>query len=120
MKKDNLIQDKSFQFSLDIIKLYKILKQNKEYDIARQLLRSGTSIGANVEEAIGAQSKRDFLAKISISLKEARETYYWLRLLKQSEMLDAKFFFILEDSLSIINIISSIVKTLKEQLNYNK
>ncbi len=118
--KDNLIQKKSFEFSLNIINLYKDLKVNQEYDIARQLLRSGTSIGANVEEAIGAQSKRDFLAKISISLKESRETYYWLRLLKQSEMLDSKFFFILDDNLSIINIISSIVKTMKEQLNYNK
>ena len=118
--KDNLIQKKSFEFSLNIINLYKDLKVNQEYDIARQLLRSGTSIGANVEEAIGAQSKRDFLAKISISLKESRETYYWLRLLKQSEMLDSKFFFILDDNLSIINIISPIVKTMKEQLNYNK
>ena len=120
MAKDNLIQNKSFQFSLDIIKLYKELMSKREYDIARQVLRSGTSIGANVEEAIGAQSKRDFLAKISISLKEARETHYWLRLLKQSNMLDSKFFFLLDDNFSIINIISSIVKTLKEQLNYNK
>ena len=118
--KDNLIQKKSFEFSLNIIKLYKDLKVKQEYDIARQLLRSGTSIGANIEEAIGAQSKRDFLAKISISLKESRETYYWLRLLKQSNMLDSKFLFLLDDNFSIINIISSIVKTMKEQLNYNK
>jgi len=118
--KDNLIQKKSFEFSLNIIKLYKGLKAKQEYDIARQLLRSGTSIGANIEESIGAQSKRDFLAKISISLKESRETYYWLRLLKQSDMLDSKYFFLLDDNLSIINIISSIVKTMKEQLNYNK
>ncbi|MBN2668301.1 MAG: four helix bundle protein [Bacteroidales bacterium] len=117
MKKNNLIQEKSFQFSLDIIKLYKYLKEVKEFDIARQVLRSGTSIGANIEEALGAQSKRDFLSKKNISLKEARETYYWLRLLKQSDMLPNQFHYLLDDNFSIINILSSIVKTIKEQLN---
>jgi four helix bundle protein len=115
--KDNLIQTKSFQFSLDIIRLYRTLKNAKEYEIASQILRSGTSIGANIEEAIGAQSKRDFLSKISISLKETRETYYWLRLLKESSLLPVEFDFLLEDVVSILNINSSIVKTLKEQLN---
>ena len=117
MPKDNLIQDKSFQFSLDIIRLYKNLKANKEYDIAKQILRSGTSIGANVEEAIGAQSKKDFLSKMNISLKEARETYYWLRLLQKSDMLSPEYLFLQEDNLNIINILSSIVKTLKKELN---
>ncbi len=114
--KENLIQNKSFEFSLNIIKLYKSLKTQSEYDIARQLLRSGTSIGANIEEAIGAQSKKDFFSKLSISLKEARETYYWLRLLEKSEMLEKKYVSLLEDNVSLINILSSIVKTLKKEL----
>jgi len=114
--KENLIQNKSFEFSLNIIKLYKSLKTQSEYDIARQLLRSGTSIGANIEEAIGAQSKKDFFSKLSISLKEARETYYWLRLLEKSEMLEKEYVSLLEDNVSLINILSSIVKTLKKEL----
>ena len=84
--KDNLIQTKSFEFSLSIISLYRLLQKEREYIISKQVLRSATSIGANIEEAIGGQSKRDFLAKISISLKEARETRYWLKLLQISEI----------------------------------
>jgi four helix bundle protein len=76
MKQDNVIQTKIFQFSLKMISLYKILTENKEYILSKQLLRSGTSIGANVEEAIAAQSKKDFVAKMAISSKEARETKY--------------------------------------------
>jgi four helix bundle protein len=76
MKQDNVIQTKTFQFSLKMISLYKILTENKEYILSKQLLRSGTSIGANVEEAIAAQSKKDFVAKMAISSKEARETKY--------------------------------------------
>ena len=117
MQKENLIQEKSFQFSLNIIKLYRYLKEVQEYEIAKQVLRSGTSIGANIEEAIAAQSKKDFLSKNNISLKEARETYYWLRLLKESKLLPYEFKFLLDDNLSIINILSSIVKTMKKQLN---
>jgi len=80
-RKGNLIQDRSFEFALEVIKLYKLLQQEKEYVISRQLLRSGTSIGANVTEAEAAQSKKDFLSKMSIASKEARETKYWLNLL---------------------------------------
>jgi len=87
--KSNVIQDKSYLFALKIIKTFRYLSQEKrEFVLSKQLLRSGTSIGANVEEAIGGQSKRDFLAKISISYKEARETHYWIRLLTDSEYLD--------------------------------
>ncbi len=82
--KENLIQDKSFDFALLIIELYKVLTERKEYILSKQLLRSGTSIGANIEEAIAGQSQKDFLSKINISLKEARETRYWLRLLERS------------------------------------
>ena len=84
--KQNLIQDKSFQFSLSIIGLYQELLKEREYIISKQILRSATSIGANVEEAIAGQSKKDFLSKLSISLKEARETAYWLRLLAESDL----------------------------------
>jgi four helix bundle protein len=83
---ESIIRNKSFQFSLKIIQLYKQLLNEKEYIISRQLLKSGTSIGANVEEALAGQSKKDFTAKMSISSKEARETKYWLRLLKESEL----------------------------------
>ena len=114
--KDNLIQSKSFEFSLSIISLYKLLQNEREYIISKQLLRSSTSIGANIEEAIGGQSKRDFLAKISISLKEARETRYWLRLLQESELTQIDVSNYQKEILSIINILSSIVKTTKTRI----
>lgn len=84
--KENIIQDRSFAFALGVISLYKMLQNEGEYIISKQVLRSGTSIGANIEEAIAGQSKKDFLSKVSISLKEARETRYWLRLLKESQL----------------------------------
>ena len=91
MKENNLIRDKSYQFALEIIKVYKYLQnEKKEFLLSKQLLRSGTSIGANVEEAIGGQSKKDFFAKLSIAYKETRETHYWLRLLRDSEYLTSQ------------------------------
>lgn len=84
--KDSIVKEKSFQFSLKIIGLYKKLLQENEYIISKQLLRCGTSIGANIEEALAGQSKRDFTAKMSISSKEARETKYWLQLLQESDL----------------------------------
>jgi four helix bundle protein len=84
--KDNIVLNKSFDFALEIIELYKILKSKNEFVISKQLLRSGTSIGANVEEATAAQSKKDFATKMSIASKEARETRYWLRLLNKSKL----------------------------------
>jgi four helix bundle protein len=81
--RDNVIQEKSYIFAIRIVRLYKyLIKQQKEFVLAKQILRSGTSIGANIEEAIGGQSKKDFLSKLSIAYKEARETNYWLRILK--------------------------------------
>jgi four helix bundle protein len=78
MKKENLIAVKSFKFAKRIYLLYKfLLEEKKEYILSKQILRSGTSIGANVEEAIGAQSKKDFISKLSIAYKKARETHYW-------------------------------------------
>lgn len=111
--KRNIIQDRSFNFALDIIKVYVQMTEKKEYVLSKQLLRSGTSIGANVEEAIGGQSKRDFLSKMNISLKETRETNYWLRLLKESQLVDVDFEPTLKESQEIMNIISAIVKTTK-------
>ena len=82
----NLIVDKSFEFSLQVISLYKKLIEEKEFIISKQLLRSGTSIGANVNEAIAGFSKKDFVYKLSISLKEAYETQYWLQLYQKSNL----------------------------------
>jgi four helix bundle protein len=79
MKKNNIIQEKSFLFAKKIVILFKQLQNQKEFIISKQLLRSGTAIGALVEEAIGAESDKDFIHKLSISYKEARETFYWLR-----------------------------------------
>ncbi len=82
MKKDNVIQQKSYAFAVRIVKVYQYLcDEKREFTLSKQLLRCGTSVGANVEEAIGGQSDKDFFAKLTISYKEARETQYWIRLL---------------------------------------
>ena len=84
MKEENIIQTKSYAFAVRIVRLHKhLINTKKEYVLSKQILRSGTSIGANVEEAIGGQSKADFIHKLAIAYKEARETSYWLRLLQQ-------------------------------------
>lgn len=91
MKNDNVILEKSFQFGLRIIKLFVHLRKTKvERDLWVQLLRSGTSVGANVEESVGGSSRKDFAHKLEIAYREARETRYWLRLLKESELLESK------------------------------
>jgi four helix bundle protein len=117
--KESLIQKKSFEFSLKVISLFRDLKKEKEFIISNQLLRSGTSIGANVEEASAAQSKRDFIAKMSISSKEARETKYWLRLLKESELTQIDVKSLLLDIEELIRILTSIVKTSQQNLTKN-
>jgi four helix bundle protein len=114
--KQNLIQDRTFQFALDTIKLYTQMINKKEYILSKQLLRSGTSIGATVEEAIGGQSKKDFLSKMNIALKETRETNHWLRL-KESNLVDLDYDPTLKESKEISNIISAIVKTTKQSIN---
>ncbi|MDR0560153.1 MAG: four helix bundle protein [Prevotellaceae bacterium] len=82
MAKYNILQEKSFAFAVRIVNLYRFLcEKNKEFVLSKQILRSGTSIGANIEEGIGGQSKKDFLSKLGIAYKEARETVYWLKLL---------------------------------------
>ncbi|MDH5719729.1 MAG: four helix bundle protein [Spirochaetia bacterium] len=117
MKKlGNVIEQKSFDFALDIIELYKKLLEKKEYVISKQLLKSGTSIGANVKEAQAAQSKKDFLSKMSIASKEARETEYWLSLLKESKLVKLNYDKYLENSREIIRIITAIVKTTAKEV----
>ena len=113
MKTNNLISDKSKAFALRIIKLYKYLCTDKnEFILSKQILRSGTSIGANVREATRAQSKADFRSKISIALKEAEETAYWLELLFESGYIDKDSFqSIYSDSTEICKILMSISKT---------
>jgi four helix bundle protein len=115
MKKKNVIQQKSYEFALRIIQLNQmIIEDSREYVIAKQILRSGTSIGANIEEAIGAQSRRDFKAKLSISYKEARETHYWLRLLRDAQIISHQLSeSMINDCNELLKIIGSIIKTLK-------
>ena len=111
--KENPVVTKSFDFAVRIVKLYKHLSQSKkEYTLAKQLLRCGTSIGANVAEAQRGQSKADFVAKMSIALKEANETHYWLRLLYQTEYLEKKQFESLNRDINeLICLLTSICKT---------
>ena len=111
---ENLILKKTFDFSIQIISLYKVFKNEHEYDLSKQLLRSATSIGANVEEAIAAHSRRDFVAKMIIAAKEARETRYWLRLLDKTQIVKYEFKSYLDEIESIINILTRIIKTSKE------
>ncbi|MBK7310535.1 MAG: four helix bundle protein [Sphingobacteriaceae bacterium] len=109
--KQNIIVTKTFNFSKQIIKLYISLKRDKVFELASQLIRSATSIGANVEEAQAAQSKRDFISKMSIAAKEARETRYWLRLLHETEITEKEVEHLLKEVEEIINILTKIVKT---------
>ena len=110
---DATIEQKSFQFAVRIVKLYKHLRvAKKEFVLSRQLLRSGTSIGANVAEAQQAQSRADFISKLNIALKEAAETNYWLRLLQATDFLsDAEFQSIHNDCRELEKILSSILKS---------
>ena len=113
MKTDNVILTKSKAFALRVIKLYKYLcGKRMEFVMSKQIMRSGTSIGANVREATRAQSTPDFISKMNIALKEAEETCYWLELLHESEYLDERAFNSLyNDSMELLKILASIVKT---------
>jgi four helix bundle protein len=112
----NPVRDKSFIFALDVIKLSRSLVSEHEYVISKQLMRSGTAIGAIVEEAIGAESRRDFLHKMSMAHKEAREAHYWLRLLDASELVrdfDLSGYLVAADEL--ISLLVAITRTVKEK-----
>ncbi len=116
MVSESIIQKKSFQFALVAIELYKKLQSSGEFVLSKQLLRSGTSIGANVEEATAGQSRRDFLAKMAIASKEARETKYWLRLLQQSKVVEVD----VEEELRLIEelvrMLAATVKTVERTI----
>lgn len=116
--KDNILTDKSYAFALRIIKLYKYLQNKKEFILSKQLLRSGTAVGALIRESKFAQSKPDFIHKLSIALKEANETSYWLSLLNDSNYIQEKHFTsIYIDSEELIKLLVSIIKTSKKNLN---
>ena len=110
----NIIVTKTIEFAVGIIVFAETLEANRKYVIAKQIIRSGTSIGANVNEAVSSQSKKDFVYKLSIALKESRETKYWLRLLKDSDYFEIiKFTKLNQDCDEIIKILSSIILTTK-------
>ena len=117
--KESLVYNKAFDFAIKIVELYKYLcKEKSEYTLSRQVLISGTSIGANIKEAVQASSKRDFLMKINIALKEASETDYWLNLLKATDYLDLKLSeSIINDCKELNKMLVSTVKTTKENVN---
>ena len=115
MKEDNLIKQKSKAFAIRVITLYQWLTDTKhEFVLSKQVLRSGTSIGANVKEGVRAQSTPDFIAKLSIALKEAEETEYWLELLHESGYIEEQSFTsIYEENRELVRLLISIIKTTK-------
>jgi len=117
MKKENIIETKSKVFAINIVRLVQYLQYDKrEYVLSKQLLRSATSIGANVKEALRGQSKADFISKMSIALKESSETEYWLELLHESSYLsDDEFESVYPSCKEILRILMSIVKTSRNE-----
>ena len=117
MKKDNVIKTKSYLFAVRIVNLYKFLaEEKKEFIMSKQLLRSGTSIGANVREAEQAESKADFIHKLSIALKEANEIEYWLDLLQETKFLNnSEYISIQKDIKESLKLLTSIIKASKKR-----
>jgi four helix bundle protein len=115
--RDNVVKQKSYDFALRVVKLCIWLKEHKHFEMSRQLLKSGTSIGANIEEALAGQSKKDFLSKMSIASKEARETSYWLRLLTDSQILSQQQSqSMITESEELLKLLTSIVKTVSLEI----
>ncbi|MEW6078225.1 MAG: four helix bundle protein [Thermodesulfobacteriota bacterium] len=119
MKTDNPVQTKAYAFALRIVKLYRYLcDEKREFVLSKQMVRSGTSIGANIEEAIGGQSKKDFLSKMSIAYKEARETHYWLRSLRDSDIIGAEHAdSVIEECNELLRLSGSIIRTTKSKIS---
>jgi len=117
----NVVVEKSFDLAVRIVRLYQFLcNEKKEFVLSKQLLRSGTSVGANVSEAIQGQSRKDFLSKMSISLKEAAETEYWLELLFRTDYLDEKqYASMMKDCEEVKSLLHAIVKTTGERMGSN-
>ncbi|RYF84036.1 MAG: four helix bundle protein [Chitinophagaceae bacterium] len=114
--KKNILKEKSFAFAIRIVKLYQHLrKELNEYVLSKQVLRSGTSIGASIRESVNAASKRDFIHKLTVALKEADETSYWLELLYRTDLLNEKTYqSLLDDCTEIIRLLTSSLKTAKQ------
>lgn len=120
-RKESILKLKTEAYALRITNLYKYLVENKETIIAKQIYRSGTSIGANVAESINAQSPADFISKLSIALKEANETEFWLKTLFQGKFIDKKGFqSMFNDNEEIIKILVKSIKTVKKRENNDK
>jgi len=121
MLKGNLIRDEAFRFALQIMGLARMLKMEKEYELSSQLWRSGTSIGANAEEAQAGQSRTDFMAKMAIASKESRETLYWLRLADKGKIISASEIAPAREQCErIVRILTAIVKTGRESKDQSK
>jgi four helix bundle protein len=118
--KENILKIKSFKFAVRIVNLYKHLCENKkEFVLSKQILRSGTSVGAMVHEAEHSESKADFVHKMAIAQKEINETLYWLELLKETEYISSKEYkSINADAIEIIKLITTIIKTTKSKINH--
>ena len=116
--KSSIMFTKSKAFALRVVRLYKFLRDRKESVIAKQMLRSGTSVGANIAESRYAQSKSDFASKLQIALKEAAETEYWLELLRDSELVELSpaFTSLCDDCTELIKLLTASVKTVKENV----
>ena len=115
---DNPVVDKSFELAVKVIGLARKVRDRKEYELARQLLRCGTSVGANVAESQRGQSDKDFLSKMQIAAKEANETEYWLRLLRKTNIISEKEFIdVAEAAKDVIRLLMSITKTMSDKLN---
>lgn len=117
--KENIIKDKSFSFAIRVVRLYQFLTADKkEYTLSKQLLRSGTSVGAMVRESEHAESKADFKHKMAIAQKEINESIYWLELLKETDYLsNEQFDSINKDAIEIIKLVTSIIKSTKQNIN---
>lgn len=113
MKKENLIMDKSFAFAVRIVRLYKLLCARREFVLSKQLLRCGTSVGALLKESEHAQSKSDFINKLSIALKEANEAEYWILLYETEYISDVEYRSIVKDCQEIVRLLIAIIKTCK-------
>ena len=119
--RENILKTKSYAFALRIVKLYKYLCMQKEYVLSKQVLRSGTAVGALVSEAEFGQSKADFISKLSIALKEANETLYWLSLLKDAEYIDKKMLTSIKPEIEeLIKLLISSINTAKTNLTNKK
>jgi four helix bundle protein len=116
MKENNIIKDKSYAFAIRIVRLYKFLcEEKKEFTLSKQILRSGTAIGAIIREGEQAESKMDFIHKLAIALKEANETDYWLNILKDTGFINAKMYqSISMECVELIKLLTAIIKTTKQ------